>query len=316
MLVAMLPGPAQALNLRSWVSGTGSGTDCSRTAPCATFQIAHDATTAGGEINCVDAGDFTAIFSTPLVITSTPLVITKSITIDCGGTLGGQVYGNIQVNGAGIVVRLRNLSLQGLGVGLGSVAIDFINGGALYVENCTITSWQNGVSRGITFAPPDGVTARLYVTDSFIVNNGNGATGGGIAIQPSGSGSARVTVEHTRIEGNTYGIFAVGTGSTGVIIVHVRDSVVSNNVVDGIGAYTSAGHSTVSMTVDRSSSLLNGGNGILAQGSPAFVFLANSTVMSNVTGLNASGGTIVSYQNNQLTGNVTDGAPNAVLSMK
>ena len=49
---------------------------------------------------------------------------------------------------------------------------------------------------------------------------------------------------------------------------------------------------------------------------PAFVFLANSTVMSNVTGLKASGGTIVSYQDNHLTGNVTDGAPNTVLSLK
>jgi hypothetical protein len=84
----------------------------------------------------------------------------------------------------------------------------------------------------------------------------------------------------------------------------------------GIGAYTSAGHSTVSMTVDHSSSLLNGGNGILAQGSPAFIFLANSTVMSNVTGLNPSGGTIVSYQDNHLTGNVTDGAPTTVLALK
>ena len=169
---------------------------------------------------------------------------------------------------------------------------------------------------GIWFAPPSGVTASLYVTDSFINNNGLPASGGGIAIQPVGTGSARVMIERSRVEGNTYGIYAVGTGSTGVIIVHVRDSVVANNVFDGIGAYTSAGHSTVSMTVDRSSSLLNGGNGILAQGPSAFVFLANSTVMSNVTGLNASGGNILSYQNNQLTGNVTDGAPTGVLSLE
>src|SRR6266436_4105811 len=91
MLVAMLPGPAQALNLRSWVSGTGSGTACSRTAPCANFQFAHDATATGGEINCVDAGDFT--FPGPY---STPVIISRSMTIDCGGTFGGQVYGNIR----------------------------------------------------------------------------------------------------------------------------------------------------------------------------------------------------------------------------
>jgi hypothetical protein len=309
MLVAMLPGtPAQALiqslNDRSWVSSTGSGTACTRTSPCATFQAAHDVTASGGEINCADAGDFT----------SANLTISKSITIDCGGTLGGHTSENIHVDGAGIVVRLRNLTLQGRGVG--SAAINFINGAALYVENCAIFGWQGGVGQAIRFTPPDGVTATLHVIDSVINNNGLAASGGGIGITPAGSGSARVVIEHSRIEGNTYGIYAVGTGSTGVIIVHVRDSVVTSNVFDGIGAYTSAGHSTVSMTVDHTSSLLNGGNGILAQGSPAFIFLANSTVMSNTTGLNPSGGTIVSYQNNQLTGNVTDGAPNAVLSMK
>jgi hypothetical protein len=309
-LAAMLPGtPAQA-QLRTWVSSAGGGLTCTRAAPCNTFQLAHDANVSGGEINCVDAGDFTG----------TNLTISKSITIDCGGAFGGVLFRTVTVNGAGIVVRLRNLSVAGGGPGIGAAgggtAINFINGAALYVENCVIDGWQVNAGQGIHFAPPDGVTAKLFVTDSVISNNGLAASGGGIAIAPAGSGSARVTIERTRVENNTYGIFAVGTGSSGVIIVHVKDSVVSNNVVDGIGAYTSAGHSTVSMTVDRSSSLLNGGNGILAQGSPAFIFLANSTVMSNTTGLNASGGTIVSYQDNHLTGNVTDGAPTAMLSVK
>ena len=124
-------------------------------------------------------------------------------------------------------------------------------------------------------------------------------------------------IERTHVEGNTYGIFANGTGSTGVIIVHIKDSVVANNVFNGISAYTAAGQSTVSMTVDRSSSLLNGADGILAQGTPAYVLLANSTVLSNITGLHSiSGGNILSYQDNHLTGNVTDGAPTGRWSVK
>jgi hypothetical protein len=119
------------------------------------------------------------------------------------------------------------------------------------------------------------------------------------------------------VENNTFGIVANGTGSTGLISVHVRDSLVSNNVLSGISAMTSAGHSTTAVVVDRSSSLLNGANGILSQGINAFMFLKDSTVLSNVTGLNAvSGGTIFSYQNNGLSGNVTDGAPTAVLTVK
>ena len=305
MLVAMLPGtPAQAQNVpvlglkhrkRHRLHPGGAVRD---------FQAAHDATASGGEINCVDAGDFTVA----------ALTISKSITIDCGGTFGGWEFNSINVNGAGIVVRLRNLSLQG--VGTGSAGINFTNGAALYVENCAIYGWQGGVGVGILFAPPAGVTASLHVTDSIISNNGLPASGGGIIIQPSGSGSARVVIERSHVEDNTYGIFANGTGSTGVIIVQVKDSVVSNSAFNGISAYTAAGQSTVSMTVDRSSSLLNGADGILAQGSPAYVVLGNSTVMSNILGLHPAGGTILSYQNNQLTGNATDGAPTGVLSVK
>src|SRR5712691_12440917 len=57
MLVALLPvAPAQALNNTSFVSSTGSGTACTRDAPCNNFQAAHDATFAAGEINCLDSG--------------------------------------------------------------------------------------------------------------------------------------------------------------------------------------------------------------------------------------------------------------------
>jgi len=92
---------------------------------------------------------------------------------------------------------------------------------------------------------------------------------------------------------------------------------VSNSKFSGISAFTSAGHSITSITVDHSSSVLSGASGILAQGAGGFVFLSESTVMSNVTGLNAtSGGAILSYQNNRLTGNVTDGAPTNVLAVK
>ena len=52
-------------------------------------------------------------------------------------------------------------------------------------------------------------------------------------------------IERTKVENNTYGIFANGTGSTGVIIVHIKDSVVANNAFNGISAYTAADNATV-----------------------------------------------------------------------
>ena len=54
--------------------------------------------------------------------------------------------------------------------------------------------------------------AKLHVTDSVVTNNGTASSGGsGILIQPTGSGSAAVVIDHTRVENNTHGIVADGT---------------------------------------------------------------------------------------------------------
>jgi hypothetical protein len=298
-LVGLLPA-AQA-QAKSFVSSTGSGTTCTRAVPCNNFADAHDATEPGGEINCLDSGPFIGA------------TISKSITIDCAG-LAATALGFV-VNGAGIVVRIRNLSFVRLG---SSFAIDFQNGAALFVENCIIQNKDVvAPAIGIRFRPSAGVTAKLYVSDSVISNNGLPADGGGIIIQPSGSGSARVVLDRIRVENNTHGIQAIGTGSTGAIVVQVRDSVVTGGIGNGIAAITMAGASPTGIVVDRSSSVSNAGSGILAQGSGALVHIGSSTVVGNGAGLNAaSGGQILSYQNNQASGNAIDGAATGVLTVK
>jgi hypothetical protein len=305
VLASLLPAmTAQALP-KTFVASTGGGTTCSRAAPCDTFQAAHDATDAGGEINCLDSGPFT-----DLVYSYTQ--IAKSITIDCAGTV---LNTDIVVNAPDIIVRLRNLTV-GLGQD-GFVGINYVDGAALFVENCVVQREISDPGIGIKVQPSDGITARLYVSDSVITGNGLAGSGGGIVIKPTGTGSARVVIERSRVENNTYGVFANGLGSTGLIVVQIRDSGVSGNTFNGIAAYTATGHSVTSITVERSSSTLNGGDGILAQGAGAYVTLAASTVMSNVTGLHTiSGGSILSYQDSHLTGNVTDGAPTAVMVVK
>src|ERR1700744_1828072 len=108
-LLASAPASAQAS--RTWISGVGDDVNpCSRTAPCKTFAGAISKTIAGGEIDCLDPGGFGA------------LTITKSITLDCGGGIGGQV-GSVLVQGtngivisagAAAVVKIRNLTVNGL----------------------------------------------------------------------------------------------------------------------------------------------------------------------------------------------------------
>src|ERR1700760_1472284 len=89
LLLAGLLGtaPAQAQATRTWISGTGDDANpCSRTAPCKTFAGAISKTAAGGEIDCQDPGGFGGV------------TVVKSITLDCGGGIGGQV-GSILVSG-------------------------------------------------------------------------------------------------------------------------------------------------------------------------------------------------------------------------
>ncbi len=285
---------AHAQNSHSFVSGNGTGTACTFSAPCAFFITAVGATNSGGLVTCVDQGASAGGNS------ETDITITKSITIDCAGVSTG-VY-NVVINGPGIVVTLRNLNINGLTSG--GFGIDFQNGSALFVEHCVIENWTAAGAQGIIFSP--NVTAELHVTDSVIKNNGNGSSGGGIIIQPSGSGAVHAVIERTTVENNTYGIFANNTGSTGSILLHIKDSTVANSAVNGISAYTAG--SITAIVIDHSSSLINGGSGILSQGSGGLVFLSDTTVMSNVTGLSAiGGGTIYSYGNNRLTGNASDG---------
>jgi hypothetical protein len=220
------------------------------------------------------------------------------------------------INTAGIVVRIRNLTIAS-GIA-GSAGISFTNGSALLVENCVISGFRTSLpdstfGRGIMFAPASGITARLYVTDS-VLNNNNvpGITGVGIEVASNPSASAFVTLNRVRLENNRSGFIAAAGG---LVAAQIRNSVISNNIVDGIFAGAS-GNGIASVTLDRSSSILNA-FGLRTAGSGAFILVGKSTVMSNNTGLDASGGGfLLSYQDNQLTGNVTDGAPTGVLSVK
>lgn len=298
---------------RTWVASFGSGATCSRSAPCADFATAYLATDDGGEINCLDAGGD---------VTFGGLTIRKSITIDCAGTASpGKSSGNIVIDVSGIVVTLRNLAittkddLNGSGLGVWVLA-----GSVLHVENCRIANFKlgsAGTAIGIKFAPGAGTAGTLFVSDTIFTDNGLSDSGGGIIVQPSGSGSARVVLNRVRVENNTYGIFANGTGSTGLIIMQIRDSVVTGSGFHGISAFTAAGHSTVSITVDHTASIISNQAGILSQGLGAFVIVGNSTAMSNGTGfLTADGGSIFTYQNNQRSGNLFEGAATGALVMR
>src|SRR5437867_3823481 len=155
-------GTSHAQATRTWVSGVGDDANpCSRTAPCKTFAGSISKTAAGGEINCLDPGGFGA------------LTITKSITISCEiGTAGVLVAGTngFVVNAAPTdVVVLKGLDFDGTGTGISGISI--ISAASVNVLQSTIRNFRGGGS-GITLAP-NNISTRLFVSDTFIANNGN-----------------------------------------------------------------------------------------------------------------------------------------------
>ena len=187
--------PADAQQARTFVSGLGSDTNapnCSRTAPCRTFQTAHNNTLANGEITVLDPGSYGSV------------MINRNISIvnDGVGEAGLLVSGGgigIMINAAGAAVTLRGLTIKGIGFGGGNAVI-FNTGGSLRVENCVIRNLETSesVSSAISFRLPGHGTTSLTVVRSAVFGNGSaGLLADGIG--------ATLRVGETAVEANAPG---------------------------------------------------------------------------------------------------------------
>jgi hypothetical protein len=311
-VVAASPAQAMGYNAFSFVSNTGNDSnDCATPATaCATFSgaLAKTTTFGSGEIDCVNAGFYGG--------NNSAFTIAQTVTIDCAGGVGS-TFGPITINGAGIVVRLRNLSLNG--VGFGGVGIDGQNMAALYIENCVITNFDvnsaTPPSLGIKFAP--SASSLLFVTNTIIANNGvSTSVSGGIDIVPANGVHAEVSVDRSQINGNYFGIIADGTAG-GTIRGTISDSVVSGNAQNGITVSTSGSGSAV-LIIDQTKVTGNGNHGLAADGSGAGMLVRNTSVFNNAAGLfTENGATLYSYGNNSVNGNNgNDGSFTGTIGLK
>jgi len=270
----------------SWVSGTGSDVgNCPRTAPCRTFQFAHDQTSNNGAINVLTAGNFG------------PVTITKPISIVADGV---EAVINTAANGAAITVDAGDgaiISLRGLTIdlrGTNNIGINFFNGRALHVHNCAI---RKG-AEGIRFTP--GGNSELYIADSAIADH----TFNGLFVGPSGNTTA--VLDRVRTENNgEIGMRFQGTAGI-TVDATLRDSVSAGNGTIGIVAVHFSASSTIKVMIEGSA-LLDNSTGVASDADGAVVRIGNSTVTGNNIGLRASGsGVIESYGTNKVDGNNTD----------
>ncbi|MBV9784759.1 MAG: right-handed parallel beta-helix repeat-containing protein [Acidisphaera sp.] len=287
---------ASAQATRTWISGVGDDANpCSRTAPCKTFAGAQSKTAAGGEIDALDPGGFGT------------LTITKALTVDGGA---GQVGAVLAASTDGITINagtsdrviLRNLSINGISASTspGLIGVDFVQAASLTLDNVVIMNFsQNCVS----FQPASRAT--LVILGSDIENCGGG---GLISSTTSSTGVNRVNIVASSFHRSSYGIMA-GQNSDVAII----GGMVSNNS----GAGLTASGSTAQITVQDAMVNNNQVAGISAIQSGT-VRMANTSVsFTGGTGLSTDGtGQILSWGNNYVAGNTTDGSPTGTIAPK
>lgn len=273
---------------RTWVSGVGDDVNpCSRTAPCKTFAGAISKTASGGIIDALDPGGYGAV------------TITKPITIEGNGTLASALSSGVNgvivniTTGSNRDVVLRWLLIDGSGTTLGTNGVRFIAGDSLTVEHCSIEQYSG---QGIDFEP-NSANARLNVQHTTITQAG----GSGILVKPVVGGTAKAVIADSFIVKNATGVRAEDNGN-----VQLFRTVVGNNTVDGVNAFSNGG--SVSIMVEGCDVSHNTGIGLRTTGGNAAMRVANTTISFNGTGLNAAGGELSTYTNNRVTLNGVAGA--------
>ena len=287
-LLLTLGTSAQAQATRTWVSGVGDDVNpCSRTAPCKTFAGAISKTATSGTINVLDPGAYGAV------------TITKSITIDAGGMFAGVLAtlgsNAIVVNGAGVVVNLRGLTIEGAGTGLNGIR--FIQGSALHVENCVINGFTG---KGLDIEP---TTTTTLVVNHTTIRNNTGASAGGIFLKPGVGGSIKSTFQNVIVSRNQFGLRAESNTET-----TIRSSSFSGNTAIGVEANAVI---NAQINLDETTVANNVSHGIQSSGAGSIIRISNTQVINNIgNGLVISGGQILSFGNNRVTGNTAgNGAP-------
>lgn len=276
--------PAQAQATRTWVSGVGDDVNpCSRTAPCKTFAGAISKTAPSGVISVLDPGGFGAV------------TITKSITIDGGGIVGSilaSLTTGVIINAAsGDEVILRHLSIDGAGNGINGIRV-INNGVTVHIDDVNITDFTG---RCIDV---QAAASLIYVTNTHV----NACAGGGFYVQ-----NARATVSNFHSESSQYGV-RVGP----LALVTVKNSVASGG---GMG-FAAANDPSAILNLEDSVATSNDYGVVAGQG--ATVRCSRVTIMSNrVSGIQNDGlSAVVSFGNNSIVGNATNGVFTSTIALQ
>ena len=298
LIAIVLPASASAQQTRTYVDrATGSdANDCVYDTPCLSFQRAHDMTVPNGEINVKSPGNYSSV------------IITKPITIDGNGNVatitpfGMGVTVNLP-SGSGRVV-LRDIRINAA-ANIGAGGIDVLRGATVTTDNVRI---YGGSVAGIRVQNSQDPATRLIVDDSKI----QGSTGKGMFLTATAGHTVRATIRNTTIDDNAQAaVLLQPTGGT--VRASVRDAHVDANanglVADSVNTGTAVMNVISSAITDSGIDPAGTGIGVWSNGPKSTARIARNEIMHNERGLRAqNGGKIASAGDNDIVGNVIDGA--------
>ncbi len=284
--VAALAAGSGGSQPRAWVSVNGADAPSCGTgsAPCRTFQYAHDnIVQPGGTIYVQGPGNYGQLVIAHAISIINDGVGTTTIFAASGDAIA------IAAN-PGDAIFIKGLTLDG--VGTGNNGINLTSAGNLTVTNSTIKGFGNAQANyrfnvgpiGIFINPSSG-TLNFTISDTVV--SGNNGTGIYVfpAPAPNSPSAATATIfgSLTRVEAvnnKNVGVAVIGTGNTGTVSVIANQVNASENGVCGFGANT------------------------------ANLYLTRSTATGNGWGNNGFGvcnsGTVYSYGDNAINGNAID----------
>jgi hypothetical protein len=286
---------AHASSGKTYVSVNGSdgnaGVSCPATAPCRSFNAALSVTSPYGEVVAVDSGDYD------------PITINQPVTIKAAPGVDATIIspwndGITITIGTNDIVVLRGLNVNGLGGWASGIRLNA--GGVLDIENCNITHFgSNGIS---IYA--GGST--VYVKDTVAED-----TSAGIFLQ-SRTSMIHASIDGVHLKHNNYvGLYAGANSQT-----TIRNSVVADSYYGmQVGDYGGTSELNVEdCLIERANTAIYGTNNF--GGGTALARVNHSTIVDNGTGLSTYGVPLLSYGNNRLAGNGTDGSFTGLISLQ
>ena len=316
---------------RAFVASNGNDANaCSLAAPCRGFARAMTQTDSKGEIIVLDSAGYGAVTVDKSVSIIAPAGVYAGITVFSGD--------GIVVNGSGISVVLRGLTINGQG---GSRGIWYTFGAKLRIDRCTFANFsgagidigyageiviadsnirgnlegikvrvnpqvlvmrthvEGNAAAGIDFAPALGASS-LAVIDSHVIRNATG-----ISAIPTGFPTT-VTIARSWIAENSQAAIAVSTFDAAVSVdFDMRETTIAGNHNGvAISANGGLGAISASLTDNRISGNLNNGLQVVNAGTVAVI--DRNTISHNATGIFRSGGIVRTRSTNTVRGNSSD----------